>query len=229
MREHVNIYLIKMSVSDDDQRGKSSYTQNPALTNVFRSLLQYMSVQENEGSGEVHSNIFCIWCKNSSYIRGDRYKCLECENFDLCAKCFERRVELGPHKSGHTFAHFRLPNELLGQKVAEGDVTWEKLTEFYQRYVHHFTTCDGCQKVTMVGLRFKCDQCPKYDLCQQCVLMRVMTKSHKPTHSLVLAWNQMLVEISVDDIEKGRRLGNGAFGKLRNCAPCFRENKKPSL
>merc|ERR1719498_2212266 len=34
--------------------------------------------------------------------------------------------------------------------------------------VHENITCDGCNKKPIQGLRFKCKDCPDYDLCAEC-------------------------------------------------------------
>ena len=34
--------------------------------------------------------------------------------------------------------------------------------------VHNNVTCDGCNMTPIIGFRYKCMQCPDYDLCQNC-------------------------------------------------------------
>jgi hypothetical protein len=156
--------------------------------------------------------VTCDGC-GTSPIPSDRYKCLECHDFDLCAGCFERRVEPKQHKSGHTFVHFRLPNELFGRTVTSNDVTLEKLKQFYANEIHESVICDGCKRDNIAGLRFKCDTCPDYDLCQKCASDGVTTKNHKSTHSLIMTSRRVIAQIPFEDIELGEELGRGAFGK----------------
>ncbi|XP_036356927.1 next to BRCA1 gene 1 protein isoform X2 [Octopus sinensis] len=48
----------------------------------------------------------------------------------------------------------------------------------YQLYWHEGIICDYCQR-TIVGVRFKCGNCPDYDLCEQC---ENLTSVHDSTH-----------------------------------------------
>lgn len=34
--------------------------------------------------------------------------------------------------------------------------------------VHHRYVCDGCRAHPIIGARFKCLDCPNYDLCETC-------------------------------------------------------------
>ncbi|XP_064539095.1 protein ref(2)P-like isoform X2 [Drosophila montana] len=46
--------------------------------------------------------------------------------------------------------------------------------------IHKGIECDSCKVVPLVGFRYKCGQCPNYDLCQAC------ESAHKhPDHFMV--------------------------------------------
>ena len=155
----------------------------------------------------------CDACGNSS-ITSDRYKCLNCSDVDLCAGCFERRREFKQHKSGHAFAHFKSPGELFGEAVSENDMTLPRLKAKYGRDVHDSVSCDGCRVPSITGLRFKCDTCPNYDLCQRCMERGATSGAHASSHPLYLVALRALPRIPVEDIELGHELGKGAFGKI---------------
>ncbi|CAF4449090.1 unnamed protein product [Rotaria sp. Silwood2] len=182
------------------------------MQQILTQLVQGTKRGGEDDGQELH-NVTCDECGDSP-IRDDRYKCLQCHNFNLCAGCFERRVEPKNHKNGHLLAHFRLPNELFGRAASNDDVTLEKLQEFYAKEENKSVTCDGCHVSDFVGLRFKCDSCPDYDLCLKCATTGVTTDDHKLTHPLILTFRRVIVQISINDIELGEKLGSGNFGTV---------------
>lgn len=62
----------------------------------------------------VHKGTTCDGCYPGDKtavecIVGVRFKCLECENFDLCSICEEKGVESGVHESSHNMAKIKEP------------------------------------------------------------------------------------------------------------------------
>ncbi|CAF0862387.1 unnamed protein product [Didymodactylos carnosus] len=160
---------------------------------------------------KVH-NVTCEGC-GSSEFKCDRYKCLECSSYDLCAYCFEQRKQTKTHTSGHAVVHYKCPDELFGGRFKnDSEVTLENLKYAFRDQIHETVPCEGCLTSSITGLRFKCDICPDYDLCEQCVHNRITTKQHKLYHPVILIEKQQIPEISKDDIELGEELGHGAFG-----------------
>jgi len=129
--------------------------------------------------------------------------------------CFEKRLEADGHRNGHALAHFRMHNELFGEPVKDihRDVTLTKLIKRFENVQHQNTCCDGCNTETIVGIRFKCDTCPNYDLCLKCMKDKVETNHHTANHPLVVIGENHLKQIEWDDIEIGEKLGQGGFGK----------------
>ena len=199
------VYFLEEKGSKQDMRE----VQNRALMQILQLVLAN-AVGNTSKNEEIH-RVRCDAC-GTKPIETDRYKCLNCGDIDLCGPCFERRRESAEHKSGHLFAHFKSPGELFGQTVKDEDVTLSKLKRAYGNDIHESISCDGCRAESIKGLRFKCDSCPNYDLCERCAENGVTTKNHDTSHSLILIPRRAIQQIPVEDIELGKELGSGAFG-----------------
>ncbi|CAF3921731.1 unnamed protein product [Rotaria sp. Silwood1] len=197
--------------------GKSSNLVDDLL--LMGILAKLMNNVESDNTRDIH-DAECASCKMKPIRQVDRYHCLECSspNYDLCGRCFERRRQTGNHLSGHAMAHFKLPNELLGMQFnnIDNEVKLSKLKKLdtlrYEK--HDGINCDGvCHQNNFVGLRFKCDTCPNYNLCETCAITkRVCTKNHERDHPLILTSNRVIPKIDPNDIEIGEILGRGGFG-----------------
>jgi len=60
--------------------------------------------------------------------------------------------------------------------------------------VNEGVTCDGCSAANFAGVRHKCSKCFDYDLCDDCFLNGVSTKTHDPSHPM-----QTIVPRSTND------------------------------
>ena len=89
----------------------------------------------------VHSNISCNIC-GVYPITGSRFKCLSCNDFDLCSSCVD------DHPIDHEL--------LLIQSVDSA------------MFPHAGVTCDLCQISPILGVRYKCTICSNFDLCTSC-------------------------------------------------------------
>ncbi|KAJ6621136.1 hypothetical protein B0H10DRAFT_2215397 [Mycena sp. CBHHK59/15] len=97
----------------------------------------------------------CNLC--DSRIRGDRYKCADCPDFDTCSNCFSITREQHPHHA------FRRENPVAPM---------------------HFVTCNACSK-GIFGIRYKCmhPDCPDFDLCEGCEAFPIPV--HPDNHPLL--------------------------------------------
>jgi len=100
-------------------------------------------------SEEVIHRAVCDSCKQN--IRGIRYKCTQCNDYDLCQACEAKKEIVHP---GHAF-----------QTITRGRCGFKGFTN--QSDVVHFANCDSCH-TRIKGIRHKCEQCPDYDLCEKC-------------------------------------------------------------
>lgn len=190
---------------------------------ILAKLVSRNSSNDTNADGDIH-DAQCAACGMKPIRQVDRYHCLECSSptYDLCGRCFEKRCETGKHFRGHAVAHFKLPNETLGIHFnnINNEVTLNKLRQLdtLEREHHDGIKCDGvCHQQNIVGLRFKCDTCPNYNLCETCALDKhVCTKNHERDHPLILTSNKFLPKVDPNDIEMGEILGRGGFGKFNS-------------
>ncbi|KAF9906537.1 hypothetical protein BX616_000685 [Lobosporangium transversale] len=129
----------------------------------------------------VHDRVYCDICLKN--IRGTRWKCHECDNYDLCQNCLPLASR---RHSGHSF----MPIEAPKQPPTTEPPPYSKQSQKQE----HGAYCDICM-MTIMGVRHKCIQCPNYDLCEECLpLAGTMHKGH--TFFLITYPGQ--VQIKVD-------------------------------
>ena len=140
-------------------------------------LLRTAPKVEKKEKPEIHYNIICDGCKVTP-LRGNRYKCKKCKDFDFCEDCYKKNKE----SHGHDFqiiAHPHCRNRLghPNKKYCQRGI------------VHSKIMCDGCGMLPLVGWRYKCSVCDEYNLCENCE-ERIGGKHDHPfikiTYSLML-------------------------------------------
>ena len=184
---------------DEDERRKR----------FFAAFQRIIDLAVPEFDEYVH-NVRCQGC-NVSPVLKDRYSCLQCSRYDLCGACFECRYQSNQHSSGHLVAHFRLPNEICGHTMTNTHVSLSEISMLFRNEKHR-NECNGCKRNGFSGLRFKCDICADYDLCESCATHKVESQGHTTKHPLILASDKTIPAIPMSDIKCGELLGEGAFG-----------------
>ncbi|KAJ3348211.1 hypothetical protein HDU83_001451 [Entophlyctis luteolus] len=112
---------------------------------------------------EINKTVFCDGCKIRGIV-GDRFKCLDCLDYDLCGLCAANKAAIHPN---HGFQMMRK------EKVALLSRSFEP-----EKYIWAGVVCDGCETSNFVGRRYKCQDCPDFDFCETCF---VSGKAH--THA----------------------------------------------
>ncbi|KAF9283773.1 hypothetical protein BGZ68_005098 [Mortierella alpina] len=97
-------------------------------------------------------------------ITGTRHKCFQCPDYDLCQECLPLAKV---HHKGHTFVPIAYPGQL---------------TFTLDQTPHTGVVCDGCD-TAIFGVRYKCGNCPDYDLCGNCESSPVA--HHDPNHVFI--------------------------------------------
>ncbi|KAG0268369.1 hypothetical protein BGZ95_002481 [Linnemannia exigua] len=121
----------------------------------------------------VHANVLCDVCMDT--IKGIRFKCQDCDNYDLCQACHPLAAERYHPK--HTFTAIEKP---LGGS-SRSSVISNSCPRTDAKPVEHGAYCDICT-IVITGVRHKCFQCPDYDLCEECL---PLAKVHHRGHSFV--------------------------------------------
>ncbi|KAG8900696.1 hypothetical protein FRB99_005812 [Tulasnella sp. 403] len=111
----------------------------------------------------IHPSVLCDHCGKT--VRGTRYKCQKCPDFDICQAC------MGDDKNGaaihsaaqdedHPFSAIERPLPTWTSPISRPEPARSGPT--------HNAFCDVCRK-TIIGSRHKCLDCPDYDMCDSCV------------------------------------------------------------
>ena len=114
------------------------------------------SKKEEIKKDAIHFHYSCDGCKMKP-IRGNRYKCKGCPDFDFCENCYQTKKE----SHGHEFIKIEKPSNTrrMGHKN----------TKYCQRgIVHRNVRCENCGLFPLVGWRYMCPICEDYSLCENC-------------------------------------------------------------
>lgn len=110
-----------------------------------------------KAEGDVHQGYHCDYCLKT--VRGVRYKCTNCHDFDLCEECVNVRFAKLDHNPYHHFT------EISPGAEAPAPVT--PVFPVPEDPVRHWARCDVCD-ATIFGVRHKCRNCSDYDMCSNC-------------------------------------------------------------
>ena len=124
----------------------------------------------------VHSNVTCDGCRAT--VVGVRHKCLSCSDFDFCQNCIADPTKRFAHDLSHAFLPVPKPGD-LPDLLAARTVSNEPPPPV----IHDNIKCDNCSD-TVIGVRYKCLDCPDFDLCELCV-GRGAKDAHNVEHQFV--------------------------------------------
>jgi len=152
----------------------------------------------------VHYGVVCDCCKN--IIRGMRWKCTSCSNYDLCQVCKSKSPSIHRHPNNHAFRPIPYP------RTSNHVPHPENL---------HSATCDYCESV-IFGIRHKCINCPDFDLCSNCISL---APTQHPNHTFMPIHRPGEPEIKILDAafhpgircDGCHRAINGVRFKCGNC------------
>lgn len=155
-------------------------TQN--LSNKYKnqkSVLDPIEKKFTDAKKEIHYFFGCDGCEMFP-IKGIRYHCKNCDNFDLCEKCFLSKKNLHKHE-------FEV---ILKSKFEKPDLP-----------VHKDIVCDGCGMNPIKGCRYKCAECENFDYCEKCE-EEFCGKKHLHPFIKINIPGEKMIEIKSDADEK---------------------------
>jgi len=171
VESYTEYYCWTVQVYSTNSIGNTCYflvtgTVTPPLLSSYPLGKQLQAAVPNEA---VHHGVACSGCNKPS-ITGVRFQCCECKNFNLCSKCEDAQVA----RSGHSAQH-----QLLKIKVP-----------LAPRTIHAGVICNKCEVSPIEGVRYKCQICDDFDLCEKCE----QTTDHPASHPLIKAKQQLLLK-----------------------------------
>lgn len=116
--------------------------------------------------GVVHERVCCDACGLHN-IRGNRYRCAQCHDFDLCATCYD---EKNTHVH-HAFLCFATPGgepRYCPATAPKGPSSSSTVLATVSTEVHSQISCEICGQADLIGVRYKCQKCPNWNLCSKC-------------------------------------------------------------
>lgn len=165
------------SVDDSAPHIPGAFVQQTSQTDAQVQTPQERKVKPSSKLGKGgfrHKHITCDGCLTG--IRGMRYKCEQCPDYDLCGSCLPLLHTEELHPPSHSFK--AMLHRGLEERIKFGGTEPTRTTPHSSR---HPATCDVCSQ-NIVGVRWKCLNCPDWDCCSSCA--KSVATTH-PGHSFV--------------------------------------------
>uniref|UniRef100_A0A914C3W3 ZZ-type domain-containing protein n=1 Tax=Acrobeloides nanus TaxID=290746 RepID=A0A914C3W3_9BILA len=139
------------SVSDDEDSQSSSSEEN--------DISDDESTDDESEPNEIHTGIDCDEC--SKRVKGIRYKCVECPDYDLCNTC-----EDCEQHTYHTL--IRLVKPITSSKLREYICKRkDKILDLCKEYANTDLECDECER-DIDETFFVCVHCKEFTICRDC-------------------------------------------------------------
>jgi next to BRCA1 gene 1 protein len=149
---------------------------NQSVTRMAHSTSGRDGYEDSRPKKSKHEGISCDMCEKT--VRGVRYKCSTCPDYDLCEDCVVLNDDNEANGCGHGPGHIFLRLPLPLNYSSRGPVNPPILSNRSQ-WTHEGVSCVTCQG-EVVGYRYFCTVCGT-SLCESCEQLG----SHDVTHSLL--------------------------------------------
>lgn len=174
------------------------------ITDVLKDRVEakedYYELENPDEAEVLHHYHRCDSC-GVEPIWGTRFKCLVCENIDLCENCLDQVVESRTGCAAHAFQPIELP--VVGHGLP----------------VHVGKRCIWCLQKPILGPCFICADCTHLVLCQNCFFNAsedyIKVKGHEASHRI-----EMMTQSSGFATEKCATCGKTVRGKRFKCQQC---------
>jgi hypothetical protein len=120
----------------------------------------------------LHVGVNCDVCGKQNFA-GRRYKCKQCDDYDLCQDCFSSSRVSGQHLTSHSVQPMDPPGASTPAPVQQPSEP-----------CHINVVCDVCRKENFTGRRYKCMECHDYDLCHDCFISSRVSGTHSSDHAV---------------------------------------------
>ena len=159
-----------------------------------------------------YDHITCDLCDNSDF-KTFRYKCLTCQDFDLCGFCFERHKEIKDHKLSHLMFQFNASRLFNATEIDEHpDLNLDFLKEKFKD-LNHMEKCKICLN-KIKGIKLKCDICFCYYQCIDCFEKKNNSNYHIKNNHPMIVCNDTAIELDINRLIFLKNIGEGGYGTV---------------
>ena len=178
------------------------------IGNFFQNYIIPQTQQQNQI--DIHYDYICDGCEISP-IKGVRYHCEQCPDYDLCEKCYSSEKKTN---HGHSF------KAIKEVKIPLKKFIIPKTFDKNLKNIHFGVSCDGCGTFPILGNRYKCGVCPNFDFCENCEKKEALKHGHPlvrlPCNNMIRFIKCNMKDSNKKNLEKNEKV---IFEKI-NCNGC---------
>ena len=188
--------LTKMVIIQSNNLIEQINNQDKNVMMSHEDIILKAGKKEKKEKDAIHFHVQCDGCKMNP-LRGNRYKCKGCPDFDFCESCYQKNNE--SHAHAHEFKLIEKPKNTRRMGF--------KNIKYCQRgIVHKDVRCEHCGLFRLVGYRYMCTICDDFSLCENCEETNAVMHGHpfiKVTYpSLINSFNNCYLKMNYYEPKK---------------------------